>query len=700
MKRLFIFFFLFMIGQHSLSSQNLVLNPGFESGNTNWYPYTTNSTYGTIQIDNSVSHSGNNSLRLDINNAPTPPFVTNLGAQWIKVNGDKKYLLECYVKTNTANGVAQPYIQFNKNGARQFGDGGLNTTQTTNWQKIHFRFYPPAACDTIQLTMGFSGVNGSAWFDDISLVELTDTSYTPFTVNMLAPTGNQIRQFMGINVGPIDPTVSSTLDLTSSFQDLGIDYVRIHDFEGPGDMHEIFPDTSRNALDSTAYNFTMTDSVIKAIVKSGANIYFRLGESGSNTHSYFGVPGDMDKWAQVCLQIVKHYNNGWNKGFHYNIKYWEIYNEPDTGPGLLFNGTVQDYIRLYRHTSKKIKQFDNTLKVGGPVVSNIFSSAFVNEFLDSVTTFNLPLDFFAYHNYHSLNPYNFVLSDNFAKQTLTNHGLGSTERIVSEWSNLSFSYSNNYFIWRDDPFMTASTAASLSYFQQTDVSKLMRYRADQTDLGIFYDDGNYNFSGLAYKAFSTFKGAPYQLATTGSDSLGTSILAGQTSFADAAAVLITNNNSSAKGYTVNFNGLNSVTQFTYAVYRVDSIHYLNSVASGAITSSQNTISIPAPKPPFMDIIILNQSTGISALSNNGNISVYPNPFNNSTSIKWKNISVNLIEISDISGRVIKTFYQNEFTSNAVQWNIGENNDKPAPGIYFVKLYSTAEINTLKIIITE
>ena len=40
-------------------------------------------------------------------------------------------------------------------------------------------------------------------------------------------------------------------------------------------------------------------------------------------------PKDFEKWAHVCLNIVKHYNGGWDNGFHDQIKYWEIWNEPD-----------------------------------------------------------------------------------------------------------------------------------------------------------------------------------------------------------------------------------------------------------------------------------------------------------------------------------------------------------------------------------
>ena len=41
----------------------------------------------------------------------------------------------------------------------------------------------------------------------------------------------------------------------------------------------------------------------------------------------------MKKWANVCKHIVMHYNAGWANGFYYNIKNWEVWNEPEKYEG-------------------------------------------------------------------------------------------------------------------------------------------------------------------------------------------------------------------------------------------------------------------------------------------------------------------------------------------------------------------------------
>ena len=117
--------------------------------------------------------------------------------------------------------------------------------------------------------------------------------------------------------------------------------------------------------------------------------------------------------------------------------------------------------------------------------------------------------------------------DNEAKQILFRYGLNTVERIVSEWSNYYYNSANNYFVWRNDPFIAANSIAALSYYQNIDVFKLMRYRTDGTDLGMIDLNGDYTFTGLAYYYMSNFRNLPDRLQITGGDTLGTTILAGR-----------------------------------------------------------------------------------------------------------------------------------------------------------------------------
>ena len=68
------------------------------------------------------------------------------------------------------------------------------------------------------------------------------------------------------------------------------------------------------------------------------------------------------------MNVIKHYNSGWANGYHYNIKYWEIWNEPD-GRRDFWTGTPEQYYKLYEITAKAIKNYDPNVKVGGPAMA-------------------------------------------------------------------------------------------------------------------------------------------------------------------------------------------------------------------------------------------------------------------------------------------------------------------------------------------
>ena len=78
-----------------------------------------------------------------------------------------------------------------------------------------------------------------------------------------------------------------------------------------------------------SYGFGATDKLVQAIRDSGAEVYYRVGRSaGGNLEP----PKDFDKYARIVAHIAMHYNQGWAHGFHDHIRYWEIWNEPDSGP--------------------------------------------------------------------------------------------------------------------------------------------------------------------------------------------------------------------------------------------------------------------------------------------------------------------------------------------------------------------------------
>ena len=116
-------------------------------------------------------------------------------------------------------------------------------------------------------------------------------------------------------------------------------YSRNHDsavigiYGGPysHDVTCIFPDFNADPYDPQAYDFACTDESILISLEAGTETFFRLGQTIEHQIKKHGTipPKDFGKWAIICEHIIRHYNEGWANGYNLNIKYWEIWNEPD-----------------------------------------------------------------------------------------------------------------------------------------------------------------------------------------------------------------------------------------------------------------------------------------------------------------------------------------------------------------------------------
>ena len=265
------------------------------------------------------------------------------------------------------------------------------------------------------------------------------------TVDFSAPAGT-IRPLHGINKGPLAP--GGTLDVIQEQRKLGIPFTRLHDCGWPNsyvvDHHAVFPNPEADPALPESYDFRLTDEYIDAIRQTGAEPIYRLGESIEHTSikRYTHPPKDMEKWAAVCLGIIRHYNEGWANGFHHNIRYWEIWNEPENRPAM-WSGTDDDYLRLYRTAATAIKKEFPTLKVGGPalgasgsfVAGKFRPTDFALAFLAMCRKENVPLNFFSWHCYTD-DPAELFNRSRAIRQLLDEKGFTETESHLNEWNFL------------------------------------------------------------------------------------------------------------------------------------------------------------------------------------------------------------------------------------------------------------------------
>ena len=267
--------------------------------------------------------------------------------------------------------------------------------------------------------------------------------------------------------------------------EIGIPYSRLHDVGGVFgggkyvDIPNIFRDFDADVDDPASYDFTFTDVLITALIEHGIEPYYRLGvtiENNAEIKSYtIDPPRDFEKWASICEHIVAHYNEGWADGFHYNITYWEIWAEPDDGARVsqLWNGTPEEYYRLYDITSKKLKARFPDIKVGGYASISVSAGykeipetradyaqqmhyiKFFHGFWNYIKEHNCPIDFYSWHCYADVVPT--CMQADYIIKTIAEYGYGDIEIHLNEWNPIEFQ--------RGTPVHGAQTAAMMLAMQ-------------------------------------------------------------------------------------------------------------------------------------------------------------------------------------------------------------------------------------------
>lgn len=294
----------------------------------------------------------------------------------------------------------------------------------------------------------------------------------------------------------------------------GIPYSRLHDvggWMGGGlyvDIPNLFRDFDADENDPASYDFTFTDRLIEGLIEVGCEPYFRLGVTIENEHMRKAYrifpPKAPHKWARVCEHVIRHYCEGWADGHHYDITYWEIWNEPDDcyveRTAAMWKGTPEEYYELYSVTAKHLKScFGDSIKVGGyghcglyeykqdAALKGIekdevrlyeFTVNFMHGFLRYQRETGAPIDFFSWHVYDNCHPSTRedfkVIAEHaaYCRQVLDKYGYTNTEHHLNEWN-----------LWtkvkqRDAVNASARTLAFMLMMQNT-----------STDVMCFYDGG-------------------------------------------------------------------------------------------------------------------------------------------------------------------------------------------------------------------
>jgi hypothetical protein len=412
----------------------------------------------------------------------------------------------------------------------------------------------------------------------------------------------------GVNGGPW--VRNGSYDLSPYFKEIQSPYIRLHDVpyacEGAVDIHYIFPDFDADVNDPASYHFYDTDEYIKSIIELGSEVIFRLGESIEHAPKkrHIHPPADMKKWAQICCNIVRHYNDGWADGYHWNIRYWEIWNEPENPP--CWTGTWQQYCELYEHASLALKKLDPTLKVGGPAMGEFQRKhgPDVHVFLKYVQDRNLPLDFFSWHGYKS-SPDKMMEKIEAGFDILKQYGLQDIETHYTEWnlvtswgSKTDFEFNKRVYAKKDGPAGAAFTASVIAYMQESELDLACYYSAFPppfrfrlfdiylTPIKPFY----------VFKAMNQLVRLGTRVAVTGNKrETGLGIIASFNEDSGEAAVLLSNFEDETSRYSLEMRNLQVKNSLLCSEYVLDEDRDLELDREQIFTSPGIRIVVELPK---------------------------------------------------------------------------------------------------------
>lgn len=300
-----------------------------------------------------------------------------------------------------------------------------------------------------------------------------------------------IKPMNAVNNGPIVPRTEQQRGNFSSYRAAHIPFARTHDsnyssyYGAPHtvDISCIFPDFSADEKKASSYDFTNTDTYLKSIIDAGTEVFFRLGQSIEHTTRKYGTfpPADYKKWARICEHIIRHYNEGWADGFNWNIRYWEIWNEPDledektrSASPKTWGGTDAQFFDFYAVSATYLKKCFPSLHIGGPACCG--NVVWAETFLKNMSHRNVPIDFFSWHIYHN-KPYKVQAAGEKFRELLDKYGYSTSESILDEWNYIrNWGSKYVYSLSRiSDIKGAAFTAATMSALQNSSVDMAMYY---------------------------------------------------------------------------------------------------------------------------------------------------------------------------------------------------------------------------------
>ena len=436
-----------------------------------------------------------------------------------------------------------------------------------------------------------------------------------------ARSGASVQALLGLNVGPGPQGEAGNVDLTSAYQQRGVNLVRNHDYYGPLDMATMYPDRSKDPLQSSSYNFTgvldtrygrSSDSVFASIVNGGFEPYFRIGDSYNNVSPPNAT--QLPNWSQAAVQVLRHYRSGQWGGFSSSFRFVEIGNEPDNQIFWPAPLTSNDFNQLYDQTARAVRAAFPSLKIGGPgwAPSGCLApegQAKVRSLLDYIKAANSPLDFMSFHVYGT-DATTYQTCAQFYRTELDSRGLTGVELHITEWNTPNGSAGSATGQLRYNAQGAAYMTAAWIKLQGAGVTQSTFYRGTDPApnapefYGMFYGDGRTKKVADAFSLWRDVTAYPHVLQGSGGPASATLLVAENDT--GARAILMANPGTTSVSSSISF-----ADGKTQGDYQVSS----STVSDGLVIEplAGSTVSVPAKSTVLLRLTPQSQAFGASAV---------------------------------------------------------------------------------------
>jgi len=226
-------------------------------------------------------------------------------------------------------------------------------------------------------------------------------------------------------------------------------YVRAHSLLVTGDGTAALKWGSTNAYTEDKngkpiYNWTIIDKIFDTYIERGMKPLAQIGfmpqalsmkpepyrhhwtpdaKYGDIYTGWAYPPKDYEKFAALVYEWVKHSVARYGKE-EVESWYWELWNEPNIG---YWQGTTEEYIKMYDYASDAVKRALPTAKIGGPETTGPAdekAATFLKTFLDHIVSgknyvtgkTGAPLDVISFHAKGQPKLVNGVVQMNMGKQ--------------------------------------------------------------------------------------------------------------------------------------------------------------------------------------------------------------------------------------------------------------------------------------------